>query len=132
MTDEDIFFFKNLGMYLTPNKQTMDNFNSLFYDFLHGFFSLVLVIISRKHFNDINAKQYTQDESTRRLLHPHFNRHLNVITLATIIALVIIFIIMQTIFEAFIVLLVFLKLLLWAYNESDERNETNFYVLTGA
>jgi hypothetical protein len=59
MTDDDVFFYKNLGIYIIADKQIIDNFNSLFWDFLHGFFALILVIISRKHFNDVNAKPYT-------------------------------------------------------------------------
>jgi hypothetical protein len=41
-------------------------------------------------------------------------------------------IILQTIFEAFIVLLIFLKMLMWAYNETDERYDANYYILTGS
>jgi hypothetical protein len=132
LTPEEIFLYNNLGFYILPDKKIIDNFNTLFYDFMQGFLALILVIISRKHFNDVNANQYTQDESTRRLLHPHFDRHLDIICNITILILTANTILLQSIFQAFVMLLIFVKLLVWANNQIDERHNARYYVLTSS
>lgn len=88
LTDEDIIYYSNFGLYIIKEKQLIDQFNSLFYDGVQMFLGIILTCIYRSHYNDVQ-KPHTPDESTAKLLHPYFDRHIDKICYLSIFALAI-------------------------------------------
>jgi hypothetical protein len=130
LTAEDIAFYKNIGILVNEKKKEIDTLNTLVYDAAQGFLGIVLTIIYRLHYNDVQKGTHTIFESTPRMLHPHFDTHGPFIFQWAVLYMTTSAVFVQTLVQAFILLLIAFKVGAWAYGLADDRQNSRILVLT--
>ena len=131
LTQDDIDFYNDFGLYIinVAGINAIDSFNSYYYDIFEVILSILVTVVYRAHYNDVQ-RVTTTDETTSRLLHSYFNTHLDIICQLSLAALVVETIFLQTVIQAFILVMLILKLNVWAFNMSDNRQQLRYLVLT--
>lgn len=131
MTGEDILYYSNFGIYILEPIMRIDEFNSFFYDAAQGFFAILLTVTYRYHYNDSFNKDYKvlTDDKTKKLLHPIIDSHTEKLCWLALAALAIETIFVPTIIQAFILLVIIVKMGIWAYKVEDKEEQLRYMIL---
>lgn len=130
LTPDEIAFYNNVGILINTKVREVDTLNTLVYDAAQGFLAIALTIIYRLHYNDVQKGTHTIFESTSRMLHPYFDTHAPIIFQWAIFLMMASAVFVQTLVQAFILLLITFKVGAWAYGLADERQSSRVLVLS--
>jgi hypothetical protein len=73
----DILFYKNVGIIILQKENKVNNFNTLFFDSMECFLSIMITIIYKKHLNDVKLPLGVTENSSKLLnilFGPHSDR----------------------------------------------------------
>lgn len=122
LSPEDIMFYKNLGIWIYQDKNEIDGYKTLLFDVFEIVLAMFITCIYRAQFNDVPKDKTGMDEKkTSRLLNPIFDNHLDRLCQLAMLAIAIETIFVQTIIQAFILILLIAKVTIWAHNVPDEK-----------
>jgi hypothetical protein len=122
LSPEDLMFYKNLGIWIYQDKNEIDGYKTLLYDAFEIVLAMFIACIYRAQYNDILKDKTGMDEkNTSRLLNPIFDRHLDRLCQLAMLAIAVETIFVQTIIQAFILIILIAKVTIWAHNVADEK-----------